>query len=80
MALPDFLNLAGLFLITFGSVFAALSAPAPQYNSDGSVSSSGEPDKSKRIAIYKRQKLLPLFLSLIGIGAFVQATALFVCK
>ncbi|MCU8056252.1 hypothetical protein L5L78_08560 [Shewanella sp. SM34] len=77
MTLPDVLNLAGLFLITIGSVFAALSAPVPQYNSDGSVSVSGEPDKSKRIAIYNRQKRLPLFLSLIGIGALVQASALF---
>ncbi|WP_444900508.1 hypothetical protein ACJJIX_19945 [Microbulbifer sp. VAAC004] len=77
MELSEVLNLIGLLLITFGSIFAALGTPAPQYNSDGSVSLSGQPDKNKRVAMYKRQKRFPQLLCLIGLGAFIQAVALF---
>ncbi|MEW5251474.1 hypothetical protein [Microbulbifer discodermiae] len=80
MELSVGLNLIGLLLITFGSISAAKATPAPKYNPDGSVSLVGEPDKKKRIAMYKRQKRFPKFLSLIGIGALIQAFALLLEK
>jgi hypothetical protein len=75
MSLEQGLNIIGLLLITFGSISAAMGTPAPQYNADGSVSMSGEPDQEKRIAIYKKQKRFPKFLAVIGIGALIQAIA-----
>ena len=72
------LNLFGLLLITVGGIGAAYAMPAPQYYADGSVSMSGEPDKGKRIAMHRRQKHFGHFLMLVGIGAIVQAVAVFV--
>lgn len=77
MDLSLILNLIGLLLITVGSIGAALGTPAPRYNEDGSVSLSGEPDKEKRIAMYRRQKNFPRFLALVGFGAILQMIALF---
>jgi hypothetical protein len=71
-------NLVGLLLITCGSIGAALGTPSPQHNSDGSVSLSGVSDKEARIAMHHRQKWFPHFLMLVGIGAFLQAIALFI--
>lgn len=77
--MASLLTFMGLLLITVGSIAAALCSPSPRYNSDGSVSLSGEPDKQKRIAMHRRQKYFPRSLVLIGIGALCQAIALFVC-
>ena len=77
----DFVNVInglGLILITFGSVVAAFSTPAPTYNKDGSVSLSGDPDKNKRIKIYKRQQRLPFAIGFIGLGAFFQLIAIII--
>lgn len=71
------LNLAGLLLITVGSLGAARAAPAPQYHADGSVSMS-EPDKQNRIAIHRRQKHFGHFLWAVAAGACLQGIALFV--
>jgi hypothetical protein len=76
MKFNTFLNLIGLALITFGSIGAALASPSPQYNSDGSVS-LGVADINKRIRIYRTQRLFSVFLALVGIGAALQAIALF---
>ncbi|MCD9479347.1 hypothetical protein [Photobacterium phosphoreum] len=76
MTNSDILNLVGLFFITLGSIFAALGAPAPAYNSDGSVSMSDEPNKKKRICKHYLQKNCPKFLLCIGFGAFLQAVAI----
>jgi hypothetical protein len=78
MNLVQLLNLIGLALITCGGIAGALSAPTPQYNADGSVSLSASPDKEKRIAIHKRQKLFRWFLGAVGLGTCLQAVALFV--
>lgn len=72
------LNLIGLALITCGGITSALSAPTPQYNADGSVSLSASQDKEKRIATHRRQKLFPWFLGAVGLGACLQAVAIFV--
>jgi hypothetical protein len=69
--LDSALNLIGLLLITFGSISAAYSMPAPKYNADGSVEMVAEPDREKRIAMHRRQRNFPRFLVLIGIGALV---------
>ncbi len=74
------LNLIGLVMITLGSIGAALCAPTPKYNPDGSVEVSGEPDKNKRIAIYRRQTWFPRCLYIIGGGAFIQSIALFLSR
>lgn len=71
------LNLFGLILITIGGISAAFFAPTPQYNSDGSVSLSGNLDSKKRISIYRRQQLFPWCLCAVGVGALLQAVALF---
>lgn len=77
MDLENGLNLIGLLLITFGSISAATGSPAPLYGKDGSVSLAGEPDTTKRIGIYKRQKRFSRSLLIIAAGAFIQAIALF---
>lgn len=71
------LNLIGLVLITVGSIGAALGAPAPQYNADGSVGLSGITERDARIAMHRRQKWFPHFLKLVALGASLQAIALF---
>lgn len=83
MTTADFLNLAGLTLITVGGICAARSAPAPWYGADGSVSMTGpglqgDEGKSKRIAIHERQKRFPRFLWMIAAGAVLQAAAIIV--
>lgn len=77
MTLSQILNLLGLVCITFGSIAAALGSPSPKYGPDGSVSVANEPDKAKRIATYRRQKNFRNFLFLVGIGAALQAIAMF---
>ena len=76
MEINEILNLIGLFFITVGSILAALGTPSPQYQPDGSVRVSGEPDLEKRKKIYRWQKNLPRFLLLIGLGALIQAIAI----
>lgn len=71
------LNLAGLSIVAYGSISAAVSTPAPMYMKDGSVNSSGHSEKAVRIKMYKRQKKLPFYFVLIGIGSLIQAAALF---
>ena len=71
------LNLIGLVFITVGSIGAALGAPAPQYNADGSVGLSSIMEKNTRIAMHQRQKWFPHFLKLVAVGASLQAIALF---
>lgn len=71
------LNLAGLLLITIGSILAALNLPGPIVNKDLSVSLAS-PDREVRAKQYKAQKRLPYMLSLIGVGALLQAVATFV--
>ena len=80
MTTVDFLNLAGLSLITVGSICAARSAPTTVFRPDGSVSMvgpdmQGEEGKPKRIAMHQRQKRFPLFLWMIASGAALQAAA-----
>lgn len=72
------LNAVGLVLITVGGIGAALCAPAPQYNPDGSISMGPNVDKETRIAMYRRQRLIKPLLSLVGVGALLQLVALFV--
>ena len=77
----DFLNLAGLTLITVGSICAARSAPTPTYGPNGSVSLTGsgmqgEEGKQNRIEMHRRQKRFPQFLWLIAAGALLQAAAI----
>lgn len=77
----DFWNLAGLSLITVGSICAANAAPTPTYGPDGSVSLVGpglQDDKSKRIKMHNRQKRFPKFLWMIAFGAILQALAVLV--
>lgn len=76
MTLIQALNFIGLMCITAGGIYAALSAPTPKYASDGSVGLA-DPDKGKRIAIYRRQKFFPHSLMLVAFGAFLQAVAIF---
>lgn len=80
MTPQEFLNLAGLVLITVGSICAARSAPTTAYHEDGSVSlighgMQGEAGKAVRIAMHKRQKRFPQFLWMIAIGAMLQGVA-----
>ncbi|MCT9127513.1 hypothetical protein [Cupriavidus gilardii] len=75
--LSTVLNAVGLVLITLGGIGAALCTPTPRYNSDGSVSLVGEPDKEKRIAAYRRQRLMKPLLAAVGFGALLQFVALF---
>ena len=77
MNASQILNLVGLLLITSGSIAAARATPAPLYGPDGSVSLSSEPDQAKRIAMHRRQKNFPKFLYLVGVGALLQAVAMF---
>ena len=83
MKTADLLNLAGLTLITVGSICAARSAPTTSYGADGGVSLTG-PDMQgsegmqKRIAMYERQKRFPQFLWMIAAGAILQAAAVLV--
>lgn len=72
------LNAVGLVLITIGGIGAALCAPAPQYNADGSVSLVGNIPKEKRIEMHRRQRFIKPLLTLVGVGAFLQLIALFV--
>ncbi|MEY8175074.1 hypothetical protein, partial [Burkholderia multivorans] len=72
------LNAVGLILITVGGIGAALCAPAPQYNPDGSIAMGPNVDKETRIAMYRRQRLIKPLLSLVGVGALFQFIALFV--
>lgn len=72
------LNAIGLILITVGGIGASLCAPAPQYNSDGSVSLVPNVDKATRIAMYRRQRWIKQLLALVGFGALLQLVALFV--
>lgn len=83
MTTADFLNLAGLTLITVGSICAARSAPTTTYGPDGSVSLTGrgmqgDEGKQKRIAMHERQKRFPQFLWMIASGAMLQAAAVLV--
>jgi len=71
------LTLIGLLCITAGSIAAALGSPSPKYGKDGSVSLAGEPDKAKRVAIYRWQKNFRYFLFLVAFGAALQAVAMF---
>lgn len=80
MEVDQGITLLGLLLITYGSIFAAMSSPAPQYQADGSVTQSGISDKKERIKMYKKQKRFPLYISLVGVGAVLQAIALFIPK
>lgn len=61
-----------------GGIVAAVSAPSPQYGADGSVSLSTSPDLKTRIAVHKRQKYFRLCLVAVGVGACLQAIAVFV--
>ena len=72
------LNLIGLLLITFGNLGAALGSPSPQYGPDGSVFLSGEPDKKKRIAMYRWQKVFPWCLGIVALGATIQAVSILI--
>lgn len=79
----EFLNLAGLTLITVGSICAARSAPTTTYGPDGTVSLTaqgmqGDEGKQKRIAMHERQKRFPHFLWMIASGAILQAAAVLV--
>jgi hypothetical protein len=78
MTLNQGLNLLGLLLITVGGVGAAMCTPSPQYNPNGSVAISGKPDQDRRIGTFRRQKWLPRLLACVGLGALLQAIALFV--
>ena len=69
-------NLLGLALTAIGGIGAAVCAPSPQHNADGSVSLSGKPDKDLRIAIHRRQKWLRRLLFLVGVGALLQGAAI----
>ena len=75
--LPKVINLLGLLLITVGGIGAAFAAPQPQYGPDGGVGLAASPIKEKRIAMHKRQKCYPYLLAVVGIGAALQAVALF---
>lgn len=72
------LNAMGLFLITVGGIGAAVCTPTPLYHPDGSVSLAGEPDKRKRIWIYRKQLAMKPLLCCVGIGAAFQFAALYV--
>lgn len=77
------LNFVGLTMITTGGILAAISAPAPSYGPDGSVSMApaemqGEAGKGMRIRMHYRQKHFPKFLKMIAAGAFLQAFAMLV--
>jgi hypothetical protein len=78
LTVDQVLDLIGLLLITVGSLGAALGAPSPQYGPDGSVSMSGEPDKEKRIAIYRWQKLFPWCLGMVALGAAIQGISILI--
>lgn len=83
MTTVDFLNLAGLSLITVGSICAARSAPTPAYGPDGSVSLTGpemrgDEGKHNRIKMHKRQKRFSQFLWTIALGAALQGAAVLV--
>lgn len=83
MTTADFLNLAGLTLITVGSICAARSAPTTAYGPDGTVSLAGpemqgNAGKQKRIEMHERQKRFPRFLWMIAAGAILQAAAVLV--
>lgn len=75
--LPKILNFVGLLLITVGGIGAAFAAPQPQYGPDGSVGLAASPVKEKRVAMHKRQKLYPYLMTIVGIGAALQAIAIF---
>lgn len=77
MTFPQILNLIGLLCITAGSIGAALGSPSPMYGPDGSVMLAGEPDKAKRIAMYRWQKNFRYFLFLVAFGAILQGIAVF---
>jgi hypothetical protein len=77
MSLANALNLLGLALIAIGGIGAAVCAPSPQYNADGSVSLSGVTDKDARIAIHRRQKWFRPLLFLAGVGALLQGAAIY---
>ena len=78
MNASQILNLIGLTLITFGAIAGALSAPTPQYAADGSISvGPNDSTKEQRTAIHKRQKKFPFFLAAVGVGASLQAIAIF---
>jgi len=78
MNLQIWLNAFGLVLITVGGIGAARCAPTVQYNLDGSVSLSGQPDRAKRVRTAKMQRALPFLLASVGIGALIQLIAMFV--
>lgn len=76
----DFLNLAGLTLITTGSLCAARSAPTTTYGPNGEVGLTGpgmqgDANRAKRIAMHKWQKRFPQFLWMIAAGAILQGAA-----
>lgn len=75
--LAQALNLIGLIFITVGGIGAAVSAPTPQYDANGSVGLSGISEKEARIAMHYRQKRFPHFLKLVAIGALLQVAAIF---
>lgn len=78
LTVEEILNLLGLLFITVGTLRAAVGSPSPEYGPDGSVSMSGEPDKKKRIVIYRWQKLFPWFLGIVGLGAAIQGVSILV--
>ncbi|QBA63192.1 hypothetical protein [Muriicola soli] len=78
MDINQILNLIGLLFITVGSIFAALNTPTPKYQPRGSVKLSGVDSEEGRLKTYRRQRKVPGFLALIGIGAFIQAIAIFI--
>ena len=75
--LQTVLNLLGLGLITFGSIMAAFNLPAPIIRKDLSVMMANN-DPLVRAKQYRAQQRLPYMLSLIGVGALLQAVATFV--
>ena len=76
MSLNTICNFTGLLLMTVGGIGAALVAPSPTYNADGSISLAGESSKEDRIKTHRRQKCFKPFLVVVGLGSFMQAIAL----
>ena len=72
------LNGAGLLVTRVAAIYAAISAPTVQYNSDGSVSMIGNSTKEQRVVMHYRQKRLPYALGAVGVGAALQFLALLV--
>ncbi|MBO2580275.1 hypothetical protein [Shewanella algae] len=76
MDLASILNGLGLIIITVSSIYAAIGSPAVQYDETGGIS-MGPQDQDERKKMHKRQKRLPYSLAMIGFGALLQFSALF---